>query len=83
MVWDPTVCLKARLAETAPAARRLSAAETDLLRSVLTEHFDRTGSPIANVLLGGDELTDFWVVEPSGDVDLPSEAILETAEVGD
>ncbi|HJQ75870.1 MAG TPA: glutamate synthase large subunit [Acidimicrobiia bacterium] len=83
MVWDPTVRLKARLAETAPAARRLSAAETDLLRSVLTEHFDRTGSPIANVLLGGDELTDFWVVEPSGDVDLPSEAILETAEVGD
>jgi hypothetical protein len=26
---------------------------------------------------------EFWVVEPEGDVDQPSEAILEVAEVGD
>jgi glutamate synthase (ferredoxin) len=83
MVWDPTVVLKARLAETAPAARRLSAGEIDLLRSILTEHRDRTGSPVADQILEGDgSLSEFWVVEPVGDVDHPSEVILEAAEVG-
>ncbi len=47
MVWDPTIGLKARLAETAPAARRPLPAELALLRSLLEEHYERTSSPIA------------------------------------
>jgi glutamate synthase domain-containing protein 3 len=83
MVWDPTIGLKARLAETAPAARRPTSAETDQLRSLIAEHYDRTASPLAEELSGREELGDFWVVEPTGDVDHPSEVILETVEVGD
>ena len=81
MVWDPSLGLKARLAETAPAIRRPVAAEIDLLRSLLEEHYAFTNSPIAGRLLEADGgLDDFWVVEPTGDVDHPSEVIVETAE---
>jgi len=84
MVWDPTVGLKARLAETAPAARRPSPPEMDLLSSLIEEHFDRTSSPVAGRLLEDEDLlAEFWVVEPTGDVDHPSEVIVEPAEVGD
>jgi glutamate synthase domain-containing protein 3 len=87
MVWDPTVGLKARLADTAPAARRPGLPEIDMLRSLLREHQARTASPIAADLLDRESAIDeFWVVEPKGDVDHPSEVIFnisETAEVGD
>ena len=84
MVWDPDLRFKARLAETAPDARRPSLAETELLVSLLEEHYDRTSSPIAGKLLEDPALlSDFWVVEPHGDVDQPSEVILEVVEVGD
>ena len=81
MVWDPNMGLKARLAETAPAPRRPRDDERDLARSLVEEHYEHTGSPIAGRLLesvGGFD--DFWVVEPTGDVDHPSEVIVETAE---
>jgi glutamate synthase (ferredoxin) len=84
MVWDPKMSLKARLAETAPTVRRPSGTEADLLRSLLDEHYDRTASPIAGQLLEDESSVDeFWVVEPHGDVDHPSEVIVEPAEVGD
>ncbi len=86
MVWDPTIGLKARLAETAPAARRPLPAELALLRSLLEEHYERTSSPIAGRLLEQESaLGEFWVIEPKGDVDHPSDVIVvtETVEVGD
>jgi glutamate synthase domain-containing protein 3 len=87
MVWDPTVGLKGRLAETSPAARRADELEQGTLRALLEEHYDRTGSPIAGRLLEeAGSLEDFWVVEPTGDVDQPSELIIDVndaAEVGD
>ncbi len=84
MVWDPNLALKARLAETAPAVRRPVGTETDLLRSLLEAHYELTSSPVAGRLLeSGDGLADFWVVEPVGDVDHPSEVIVETAETAD
>jgi glutamate synthase domain-containing protein 3 len=80
MVWDPSLSLKARLAETAPAIRRPAGAEIDLLRSLLEEHYAFTNSPIAGRLLEAEGgLDDFWVVEPTGDVDHPSEVIVSTA----
>jgi glutamate synthase domain-containing protein 3 len=83
LVWDPNLGLKARLAETAPATRRPSAAEIDLLRSLLEEHHQLTSSPTAGRLLEDDDLDDFWVIEPKGVIDHPSEVILETSEAGD
>jgi glutamate synthase domain-containing protein 3 len=84
LVWDPTLGLKARLAETAPAIRRPEGTEADLLRSLLEEHYELTSSPIAGQLLERvDGLADFWVVEPHGAVDHPSEVIIETAEAVD
>jgi glutamate synthase domain-containing protein 3 len=84
MVWDPDLKFKARLAETAPDARRPSSSEVEVLVSLLEEHYDRTSSPIAGKLLEVPALLgEFWIVEPHGDVDQPSEVILEVAEVGD
>jgi glutamate synthase (ferredoxin) len=84
MVWDPNMALKARLAETAPAIRRPVGTEVDLLSSLLEEHYDFTSSPIAGKLLEREDgLDEFWVVEPHGDVDHPSEVIIETAETVD
>ncbi len=84
MVWDPGVTFKARLAETAPAARRPSAPEMELIRTLVEEHYERTSSPVAGRLLETpSSFEEFWVVEPRGDVDHPSEVILETADVGD
>ncbi|HEU4320022.1 MAG TPA: glutamate synthase large subunit [Acidimicrobiia bacterium] len=84
MVWDPGVGLKARLAETAPAARRPTEEELDVLRSLIEEHYDRTSSPIAGRLLEEPaSLSEFWVVEPRGDVDHPSEVIVELGEKAD
>jgi glutamate synthase (ferredoxin) len=80
LVWDPKMSLKARLAETAPTVRRPSGAETDTLHSLLVEHYDRTSSPTAGRILEGGSLEDFWVVEPQGDVDHPSEVIVEVSE---
>lgn len=87
LVWDPTVSLKAKLAETAPSVRRPVGSEVDLLRSLVEEHYDRTSSPIAGKLLEAESgLDDFWAIEPTGDVDHPSEVIIEVsdrADVGD
>jgi glutamate synthase domain-containing protein 3 len=84
MVWDPSLALKARLAETAPSIRRPGVTEIALLRSLLEEHYEMTSSPVAGQLLESETgLGDFWVVEPTGDVDHPSEIIIETAETVD
>jgi glutamate synthase domain-containing protein 2/glutamate synthase domain-containing protein 3 len=84
IVWDPSLALKAHLAETAPAIRRPGETETALLRSLLEEHYEMTASPVAGRLLESETgLGDFWVVEPTGDVDHPSEVIVETVETVD
>ena len=87
LVWDPKLALKAKLADTAPAARRPQVDEMGLLRSLVEEHYERTSSPIAGKLLEAEGGLDFfWVVEPTGDVDHPSEVIVdlgEKADVGD
>ncbi len=82
MVWDPALGLKGRLADTAPPARRPSPEEIDFLRSLLEEHYERTSSPIAGRLLeDAATMSEFWVIEPTGDVDHPSEVIVEVTEV--
>lgn len=87
LVWDPKLALKAKLADTAPAARRPQPDELGLLRSLVEEHYERTTSPIAGKLLEAEDgFVDFWVVEPTGDLDHPSEVIVdlgEKADVGD
>ncbi len=87
MVWDPKLGLKAKLAETAPDVRRPVGSEIDLLRTLIEEHYERTSSPIAGKLLENEgSISEFWVVEPHGDVDHPSEVIVEVsdkADVGD
>jgi glutamate synthase domain-containing protein 2/glutamate synthase domain-containing protein 1/glutamate synthase domain-containing protein 3 len=81
LVWDPSMGLKARLAETAPAIRRPAGTEVDLLGSLLEEHYEFTTSPIAGRLLESRGAFDeFWVVEPQGDVDHPSEVIIDAEE---
>jgi glutamate synthase domain-containing protein 2/glutamate synthase domain-containing protein 1/glutamate synthase domain-containing protein 3 len=84
LVWDPALALKAKLAETAPAIRRPAGTEIDLLRSLLEEHYELTGSTLAGRLVESDDAwAEFWVVEPTGDVDHPSEIIISAAEAGD
>jgi glutamate synthase domain-containing protein 3 len=84
LVWDPKLALKAKLAETAPGIRRPVGTELELLRSLLEEHYDRTASPIAGKLLeAGAGLDEFWLIEPQGDVDHPSEVIVEIREPAD
>jgi glutamate synthase domain-containing protein 2/glutamate synthase domain-containing protein 3 len=84
LIWDPAMGLKARLAETAPAVRRPVGAELVLLRSLLEEHYEFTSSPTAGQILEREDgLDDFWVVEPRGDVDHPSEVIIDTVETVD
>jgi glutamate synthase domain-containing protein 3 len=81
LVWDPAMGLKGRLAETAPAVRRPVGGEMELLASLLEEHYEFTTSPIAGRLLEREgALDEFWVVEPQGDVDHPSEIIIQAAE---
>jgi len=81
MVWDPSMILKGRLADTAPDARRPDQDETALLESLLREHHELTRSPIAARLLADPGLAgQFWVVEPHGDVDHPSEVVLQIVE---
>ncbi|HEX6221406.1 MAG TPA: glutamate synthase large subunit [Acidimicrobiia bacterium] len=84
LVWDPRLALKAKLAETAPGIRRPVGTELDMLRSLLEEHYDRTGSAAAGKLLEADHgLDDFWLIEPRGDVDHPSEVIVDVSEPAD
>jgi glutamate synthase domain-containing protein 3 len=84
LVWDPTMGLKARLGDTAPNARRPGAPEVDLLHALLAEHLDRTSSPVAADLLEREgALEEFWLVEPRGDVDHPSEVIVEVGEAAE
>ncbi|HJS71185.1 MAG TPA: glutamate synthase large subunit [Acidimicrobiia bacterium] len=84
LVWDPSLALKARLAETAPAIRRPAPTELGLLRSLIEDHHDLTGSPIAGRLLEEEgALSDFWVVEHTGELDHPSDVIILDAEPAD
>jgi glutamate synthase domain-containing protein 3 len=84
LVWDPKLALKAKLAETAPGIRRPVGTELDMLRSLLEEHYARTASPVAGRLLEVESgLDDFWLIEPKGEVDHPSEVIVEVSEPAD
>ena len=81
MVWDPNQVLRSRLAETAPAARRPIGNEVESLRALLEKHVEATASPVVEELLADPEgLGQFWVVQPRGKVDHPSEVILQTTE---
>lgn len=78
-VWDPGMGLKARLAETAPPARRPSDSELVTLQALLLEHRANTGSPVAQGLLDGElgNLDEFWVIlpgEPTSEVEVSQPA---------
>ena len=68
-VWDPTMSLRARLAETAPIARRVSDMEKTTLKALLLQHRANTGSPLAQGILESDlgGLDEFWVAQPGND----------------
>ena len=80
-VWDPTMNLKARLADTAPAARRPSDSDLADIRSLVAQHFAATGSPTSQWILEqwGAEQGSFWVVSNGGGK--RAIAIVESAEV--
>jgi glutamate synthase domain-containing protein 3 len=61
-VWDPAMAIKGKLAETAPAVRRLTGEEHDQLRELIMEHVERTDSPLGRSVL--ESLGDTWVVDP-------------------
>lgn len=61
-VWDPTIAIKGKLAETAPAVRRMTDKERDQLRELIMEHVERTDSPLGRSVL--ESLGDTWVVDP-------------------
>jgi glutamate synthase domain-containing protein 2/glutamate synthase domain-containing protein 1/glutamate synthase domain-containing protein 3 len=65
-IWDPGLSFKARLADTAPGARRANETDADHLLALIAEHHQRTGSPLAAKLLASHGLpNEFWVVAPS------------------
>ena len=68
-VWDPAMNLKARLADTAPAARRPSDSDLDEIRGLLRPIGDNTASPTAARILDNwsAEQGSFWVISASGD----------------
>jgi glutamate synthase (NADPH/NADH) large chain len=66
-VWDPRLVLNRFVADTAPAMRRLLAAERGPLRDLVEEHLAETGSPTArSILEDWDRQVDrFWVLRAS------------------
>ena len=66
-LWDPDHTVRARLADTAPATRRLDGEDQDQLRELVAEHLRRTGSECASYLLDGwsDHVRSFWIVGPA------------------
>jgi glutamate synthase domain-containing protein 2/glutamate synthase domain-containing protein 1/glutamate synthase domain-containing protein 3 len=68
-VWDPSLSLKAMLADTAPSARRPSDSQLDDIRGLIEAHRDNTGSPVAARILEewSREQGSFWVISASGD----------------
>ncbi|MGH8913049.1 MAG: glutamate synthase large subunit [Acidimicrobiia bacterium] len=67
-VWDPSLSLKAMLADTAPAARRPSGADLADIRSLVESHSTYTGSPVAAGILEdwATQQDAFWVISASG-----------------
>ena len=63
---DPHTRIKGHLSADAPAPRRLDATDAELLRGLLDEHVDRTGSPQVGSLLDDwdDAVRRFWVLRP-------------------
>ncbi|MFO7300609.1 MAG: glutamate synthase subunit alpha, partial [Actinomycetes bacterium] len=80
-VWDPEMRLKGRLADTAPSARRPDEEDLSVLRALIEEHRDRTGSPVAAAILEEGRLGEFWAVDPATAVHTVAE--LEIVEVAD
>ncbi len=60
-VYDPSLTLKSKMADTAPKPERLTDSELAELRSLIEQHRDATGSVLADELLAGT-LSDFWVI---------------------
>ena len=61
-VWDAAMGLKGRVAETAPAARRLDEADFEEVRVLIEAHVRNTGSPTGQAAL--QALGEMWVVDP-------------------
>ena len=80
-VWDPAMNLKARLADTAPAARRPSESDLAQIRSLVEEHHAATSSPASHRILEewSAEQGSFWVVSNGGGK--RTLAVVESAEV--
>ncbi len=68
-VWDPATGLKGRLAETAPAARRLEDDDIPEVRTLIEGHVEYTGSPLGRAAL--QALGEIWVVDPEGPTSSP------------
>ena len=66
-VWDPDLRLQRYLADTSPAARRLSEVEQIDLRRLLNRYQAETQSPVvATVLADWDRQVErFWILSPS------------------
>jgi glutamate synthase domain-containing protein 2/glutamate synthase domain-containing protein 3 len=84
-VWDPDLSLKARLADTAPSARRPSDADLAEIRRLVEDHRDYTGSPVAEQILTDWDRQQkaFWVISPSAPPRQPIEvAVIEVPVTG-
>ncbi|MCA1736806.1 MAG: glutamate synthase large subunit [Actinobacteria bacterium] len=77
-VWDPEIRLQRYLAETSPAARRLSEMEQIHLHHLLNWYHTETQSPVAATVLGDwDRQVDrFWTLRAGTSRATPQEARL-------
>jgi glutamate synthase domain-containing protein 2/glutamate synthase domain-containing protein 1/glutamate synthase domain-containing protein 3 len=65
-LYDPDHVVKGRVSESAPPLARLTSGDADQLLALVTEHRDRTGSKVAESLLGAWEsvVPQFWILRP-------------------
>ena len=65
-IHDPQARVKGMLSDTAPTPHRLDAADAEVLKAIIAEHVDRTGSRRgAEILAEWDSAQRaFWVLRP-------------------
>jgi glutamate synthase domain-containing protein 3 len=65
-LYDPTHAAKSRVSDSAPSLHRLAPSDADILKALVIEHVDRTGSASGQSILDGwdSEVDRFWVLRP-------------------
>lgn len=65
-LYDPTHAAKSRVSDSAPSLHRLAPSDADVLKALVIEHVDRTGSASGQSILDGwdSEVDRFWVLRP-------------------